>query len=47
VNLLTESGHRDPIAGTPYHKHVAVRLERLPAAEAAAFEARSQRIHSA
>lgn len=46
VNLLTESGNRDPIAGTPYHKHVAVRLERLTVAEAAACEARSQRIHS-
>ena len=22
VNVLTESGNRDPIAGTPYHKHV-------------------------
>ncbi|MGH6778547.1 MAG: molybdopterin-dependent oxidoreductase [Bradyrhizobium sp.] len=47
VNVLTESGNRDPIAGTPYYKHVAVRLDRLSAAEAAAFEARSQRIHSA
>jgi anaerobic selenocysteine-containing dehydrogenase len=45
VNVLTDSGNRDPIAATPYHKHVAVRLERLPASEAAAFEARSRRIH--
>jgi len=47
VNVLTESGNRDPIAGTPYHKHVPVRLERLAAAEAAAYEAQSQRIHRA
>lgn len=45
VNMLTESGNRDPVAGTPYHKHVPVRLERLAAAEAAAFEAQSRRIH--
>jgi anaerobic selenocysteine-containing dehydrogenase len=32
-NELTSSDHRDPIAGTPYHKHVPARLERLaPAA---------------
>jgi anaerobic selenocysteine-containing dehydrogenase len=45
VNVLTNSSDRDPIAATPYHKHVAVRLERLPASEAAAFEERSRRIH--
>jgi anaerobic selenocysteine-containing dehydrogenase len=45
VNVLTDSGNRDPIAGTPYHKHVPVRLERLAAAEAAAYEAASLRIH--
>jgi len=47
VNVLTESGNRDPIAATPYHKHVAVRLERLTATEAAACEERSRRIHGA
>jgi len=45
--VLTESGNRDPIAATPYHKHVAVRLERLTATEAAACEERSRRIHGA
>jgi anaerobic selenocysteine-containing dehydrogenase len=30
-NELTSSEHRDPIAGTPYHKHVPARLEPLPA----------------
>jgi anaerobic selenocysteine-containing dehydrogenase len=47
VNVLTDSNNRDPIAGTPYHKHVLVRLERLAAAEAAVHEAASQRIHRA
>ncbi|HEU0146040.1 MAG TPA: molybdopterin-dependent oxidoreductase [Bradyrhizobium sp.] len=47
INTLTDSLNRDPIAGTPYHKHVAVRLERLSPAEAAASEAQSQRIHGA
>jgi hypothetical protein len=45
VNVLTDSENCDPIAGTPYHKHVAVRLEKLPAAEAAELEAMSARIH--
>ena len=45
VNVLTNSTNRDPIAATPYHKHVAVRLERLAASEVAAFEERSRRIH--
>jgi anaerobic selenocysteine-containing dehydrogenase len=47
VNVLTDSGNCDPIAATPYHKHVAVRLERLPQSEAAAFEQRSRLIHNA
>ncbi|WP_024511257.1 molybdopterin-dependent oxidoreductase [Bradyrhizobium sp. ARR65] len=45
VNVLTDSRNCDPIAGTPYHKHVAVRLEKLPMAEAAACEELSRRIH--
>ena len=45
INLLTESGNRDPIAGTPYHKHVAVRLSRLPEPESAAYQVKSERIH--
>jgi anaerobic selenocysteine-containing dehydrogenase len=28
-NELTSSDHRDPIAGTPYHKHVPARLEAI------------------
>jgi anaerobic selenocysteine-containing dehydrogenase len=30
-NELTSSDHRDPIAGTPFHKHVPARLEPLAA----------------
>src|ERR1700692_4296498 len=45
INLLTESGNRDPIAGTPYHKHVAVRLSVVPASESAACQMNSARIH--
>jgi anaerobic selenocysteine-containing dehydrogenase len=47
VNALTDSGNCDPVAKTPYHKHVAVRLEKLTAAEAALSEERSRRIHRA
>jgi anaerobic selenocysteine-containing dehydrogenase len=47
INALTDSRNCDPVAGTPYHKHVAVRLEKLTEAEAAAFEERSRRIHAA
>jgi anaerobic selenocysteine-containing dehydrogenase len=46
INLLTESGNRDPIAGTPYHKHVAVRLSLAPAHEVAACQMQSERIHA-
>jgi anaerobic selenocysteine-containing dehydrogenase len=45
INLLTESGNRDPIANTPYHKHVAVRLALVPAHEAQAYQSQSERIH--
>lgn len=38
--------HRDPIAGTPYHKHVAVRLSLVPVHEAAACQMQSERIHA-
>ena len=45
INLLTKSGNRDPIAGSPYHKNVAVRLAMVPAHEAAAYQSQSERIH--
>jgi anaerobic selenocysteine-containing dehydrogenase len=46
INLLTSGAHRDPIAGTPYHKNVPVRLDLATTAEAAASESASRRIHS-
>ena len=46
VNLLTSGDHCDPIAGTPYHKNVPVRLARATVQEAAAAEAASRRIHA-
>jgi anaerobic selenocysteine-containing dehydrogenase len=36
VNELTDVHDRDPIAGTPWHKHVPVRIERLAAHRIAA-----------
>ena len=30
VNELTNSADRDPIAGTPWHKYVPIKIERLP-----------------
>jgi anaerobic selenocysteine-containing dehydrogenase len=35
LNELTDSATRDPFAGTPWHKHVAVRLEGLGATQKA------------
>jgi anaerobic selenocysteine-containing dehydrogenase len=45
INILTDSGNRDPIAGTPYHKHVAVRLLRLSETESAQYQSQSEHIH--
>ena len=47
INLLTAGTNRDPIAGTPYHKNVPVRLERATVEEAAAAEQTSQCIREA
>jgi anaerobic selenocysteine-containing dehydrogenase len=47
INLLTTGAHRDPIAGTPYHKNVAVRIEKATEEEAALAERTSRRIHGA
>ncbi|WP_411101021.1 molybdopterin dinucleotide binding domain-containing protein [Streptomyces sp. x-45] len=30
LNTLTDRAWRDPIAGTPWHKHVPARIEPLP-----------------
>ena len=44
INLLTAGDDCDPIAATPYHKNVRVRLRPATAAEAADAEERSERI---
>jgi anaerobic selenocysteine-containing dehydrogenase len=44
INLLTAGNSRDPIAGTPYHKNVPVRLEKATPEEAATAEQTSRRI---
>jgi anaerobic selenocysteine-containing dehydrogenase len=46
INLITGATDRDPIAGTPHHKDVSVRLERVTAAERAHAERDSDRICS-
>ncbi|MGD9603988.1 MAG: molybdopterin dinucleotide binding domain-containing protein, partial [Gammaproteobacteria bacterium] len=42
INVLTDAAWRDPIAATPYHKHVPVKLRPASAAEAAAAEMNSR-----
>ena len=44
INQITAAGDRDPIAGTPHHKDVPVRLEAPAPEEAAAAEDASQRV---
>jgi anaerobic selenocysteine-containing dehydrogenase len=46
LNLITASEDCDPIAETPYHKNVAVRLAAADSASSAAAEATSARIRS-
>jgi anaerobic selenocysteine-containing dehydrogenase len=45
INEITAAEDRDPIAGTPHHKDVPVRLERVTPAESATAEAASARVH--
>jgi anaerobic selenocysteine-containing dehydrogenase len=45
INQITAAADRDPIAGTPHHKDVPVRLEPATVAEAAAAEDASHRVH--
>ncbi|MCI2422962.1 molybdopterin-dependent oxidoreductase [Saccharopolyspora sp. K220] len=46
INMLTDATDRDPIAGTPHHKDVAVRLE-LPTEEEKATAVRDmERVHA-
>jgi anaerobic selenocysteine-containing dehydrogenase len=44
INLITDTTDRDPIAGTPHHKDVPVRLEPATAAEREAAERDSERV---
>ena len=46
LNLITAHDDCDPIAATPYHKNVAVRLVPVGGAEADAAEAASQRVRA-
>jgi hypothetical protein len=44
LNVITAHDDRDPIAGTPHHKNVAVRLAPVAGVEADEAEAMSQRV---
>lgn len=44
LNLITDAADRDPIAGTPHHKDLPVRLEPATAAECALAERDSARV---
>jgi len=46
LNLITAHDDRDPIAATPYHKNVAVRLTPVIGVEAEEAEAASQRVRA-
>ncbi len=46
INWLTDSAWRDPIAGTPYHKHVPVRLRVADSALAAQAEANARAVRA-
>jgi hypothetical protein len=46
INLITDATDRDPIAGTPHHKDVSVRLERVTPAEFANAERDRDRVRS-
>ncbi len=44
LNLITDAADRDPIAGTPHHKDIPVRLEPATKSERAVAEADSARV---
>jgi hypothetical protein len=44
INLITDVTDRDPIAGTPHHKDVSVRLERVTPVELANAERDRDRV---
>jgi predicted molibdopterin-dependent oxidoreductase YjgC len=45
INLITDVTDRDPIAGTPHHKDVSVRLEAATDEEEAVAQRESDRVH--
>ncbi|QUQ66003.1 molybdopterin-dependent oxidoreductase [Kutzneria sp. CA-103260] len=46
INVITDAHDRDPIAGTPHHKDMPVRLERATAAEVAAAARDAEVVHA-
>ena len=46
LNLITAHDDRDPIAATPYHKNVSVRLSPVIGVEAEEAEAISQQVRA-
>ncbi|GAB1333450.1 hypothetical protein ACE1SV_00400 [Streptomyces sp. E-15] len=46
ITLLTDAGDRDPIAGTPHHKDMPVRLERPTPEERETARRDSDRVHA-
>jgi anaerobic selenocysteine-containing dehydrogenase len=44
LNLITDCDDCDPIAKTPYHKNVAIRVSRPSAAEIAAMDDQAARL---
>jgi anaerobic selenocysteine-containing dehydrogenase len=45
INVITDANDRDPIAGTPHHKDMPVRLERATAAEVVAAARDAEVVH--
>jgi anaerobic selenocysteine-containing dehydrogenase len=45
INLITDSSDRDPIAGTPHHKDMPVRLELATPEEKASAQGEMERVH--
>lgn len=45
INLITDSADRDPIAGTPHHKDMPVRLELATPEEKASAQGEMERVH--
>ncbi|HEX4252256.1 MAG TPA: hypothetical protein VH008_30640, partial [Pseudonocardia sp.] len=44
INVITDAADRDPIAGTPHHKDMPVRLEPATESEQATAQRDSERV---